>query len=191
MALPLHPEYRTLPMVWYIPPLSPVVDALTETGHDGESAQNLFGAIDTLRIPLEYLAELFTAGDTGPVRATLERLAAMRSHMRAINLGEEPDPRDASAVGMDPGEIEKMYRLLAIAKYEDRYVIPTAAVGDARRLEESALSEGCSLDYDGGPGMGGDGPFGGDSGRKMLPLVSVENFHALRRRQTTDDAKEA
>jgi nitrate reductase beta subunit len=23
VAFPLHPEYRTLPMVWYIPPLSP------------------------------------------------------------------------------------------------------------------------------------------------------------------------
>src|SRR5699024_5824487 len=23
VALPLHPEYRTMPMVWYIPPLSP------------------------------------------------------------------------------------------------------------------------------------------------------------------------
>ena len=22
--LPLHPEYRTLPMVWYVPPLSPI-----------------------------------------------------------------------------------------------------------------------------------------------------------------------
>ena len=26
IALPLHPEFRTLPMVWYIPPLSPVRD---------------------------------------------------------------------------------------------------------------------------------------------------------------------
>jgi nitrate reductase beta subunit len=66
VALPLHPEFRTMPMVWYIPPLSPVVDALTETGHDGEDVDNLFGAIDTLRIPIEYLAELFTAGDPGP-----------------------------------------------------------------------------------------------------------------------------
>src|SRR5262249_51923918 len=24
LALPLHPEFRTLPMVWYVPPLSPV-----------------------------------------------------------------------------------------------------------------------------------------------------------------------
>lgn len=37
VALPLHPEYRTMPMVWYIPPLSPVVDAVSRDGHDGRS----------------------------------------------------------------------------------------------------------------------------------------------------------
>lgn len=26
IALPLHPEYRTMPMVWYIPPLSPIMN---------------------------------------------------------------------------------------------------------------------------------------------------------------------
>ncbi|MEU1023688.1 nitrate reductase subunit beta [Streptomyces sp. NPDC005904] len=189
VALPLHPEYRTMPMVWYIPPLSPVVDALTETGHDGEDAANLFGAIDTLRIPLEYLAEIFTAGDVGPVRASLEKLAAMRAHMRAVNLGDAPDGDVARSVGMSGPQIEQMYRLLAIAKYDERYVIPTAALGDARRLEESALpelSDSCSLDFEGGPGMGGDGPFGQDSGRRQLPLVTIENFHTLRDRQTAD-----
>ncbi|CAG7647820.1 nitrate reductase subunit beta [Actinacidiphila bryophytorum] len=190
VALPLHPEFRTMPMVWYIPPLSPVVEALTETGFDGEDAGNLFGAIDSLRIPVEYLAELFTAGDPAPVRAALDRLAAMRAHMRAVNLGESPpgSPSDAAAaVGMSGTEIEEMYRLLAVAKYDERYVIPTAAVGDARRLEESALPEDCSLDHDGGPGMGGAGPFGEDSGHRRLPLVALETFHALRRRQTRDE----
>ncbi|MEV7416241.1 nitrate reductase subunit beta [Streptomyces sp. NPDC089919] len=186
VALPLHPEYRTMPMVWYIPPLSPVVDALTETGFDGEDAGNLFGAIDTLRIPLEYLAELFTAGDVAPVRASLEKLAAMRSYMRSVNLGEEPDGSAAEAVGMTGEQIQDMYRLLAIAKYEERYVIPTAAVGDARRLEESAVPDACSLDHLDGTDAGGAGPFGDDSGRKDLPLVTLENFHALRRRQTAD-----
>ncbi|MEU3044212.1 hypothetical protein ABZ700_25330 [Streptomyces diastaticus] len=174
-------------MVWYIPPLSPVVEALTETGFDGEDAGNLFGAIDTLRIPLEYLAEQFAARDTGPVRASLEKLAAMRSHMRAVNLGEPPDPAVAASVGMDLAGLEAMYRLLAVAKYEDRYVIPTAAVGDARRLEESAVPDSCSLDQAGGPGMGGEGAFGQDSGRTELPLVSLETFHALRARQTADE----
>ncbi|MFD3924744.1 nitrate reductase subunit beta [Streptomyces sp. NPDC058614] len=186
VALPLHPEYRTMPMVWYIPPLSPVVDAVSESGHDGEDAGNLFGAIDALRIPLEYLAELFTAGDTAPVKASLGRLAAMRSYMRDVNLGRPLDDSAPQAVGMTGSEIQEMFHLLAVAKYEDRYVIPTAAQADARRLEESALPDGCSLDHEDGPGMGGDGPFGADSGRKNLPLVTVENFHAMSRRQRAD-----
>ncbi|WP_111720147.1 nitrate reductase subunit beta [Homoserinimonas sp. OAct 916] len=151
VALPLHPEYRTMPMVWYIPPLSPVVDVVSNTGNDGEDVRNLFAAIDKLRIPLEYLAGLFTAGDTAPVEQSLRKLAAMRSYMRDINLGNEPDESIAQAVGMTGTEIEAMYRLLAIAKYEDRYVIPKAHVEQARDLEDLA----CSLDGDGGPGMGG------------------------------------
>lgn len=40
--------------------------------------------------------------------------------------------------------------------------------------------------------MGGDGPFGQDSGgRKRLPLVTVENFHVLRKRQTADEQPSA
>ena len=186
VALPLHPEFRTMPMVWYIPPLSPVVDALVETGHDGEDVGNLFGAIDALRIPVEYLAELFTAGDVEPVRAVLRRLAAMRSYMRRINLGEEPDESIAQAVGMTGERIREMYRLLAIAPYEERYVIPTAHAEQGARLEESDLG-GCSLDYAGGPGMGG--PFGEASGRPAP--VSVETFHALRERSTSGAVAEA
>ncbi len=151
LALPLHPEYRTMPMVWYVPPLSPVVEALSSTGHDGEDADNLFGAIDALRIPTEYLAELFTAGDPQPVRASLARLAAMRAHMRRVNLGQPLAPEIAASVRMTPAELKAMYRLLAIAKYEHRYVIPNSAGSQAHRLD--ALATGCSLDTDGGPGM--------------------------------------
>jgi len=77
LALPLHPEFRTLPMVWYIPPLSPVVDAVTNSGADGENHKILLTALSTMRIPLEYLAGLFTAGDTRPVELSLRRLAAI------------------------------------------------------------------------------------------------------------------
>ncbi|MBW0090763.1 nitrate reductase subunit beta, partial [Pseudonocardia sp. KRD-188] len=181
VALPLHPEFRTMPMVWYIPPLSPVVDRLAETGHDGEDAGNLFGAIDALRIPVEYLAELFTAGDPEPVRGVLQKLAAMRSYMRDVTLDRPRDESAAAAVGMTGAQVLEMYRLLAIAKYEERYVIPTAYEAQAHHLEEI----GCSLDVDGGPGMAaGSGPFGEASGRATP--VSVETFHALRDRQTSD-----
>jgi nitrate reductase beta subunit len=100
VALPLHPEYRTMPMVWYIPPLSPVVDVVRDTGYDAEDRGNLFAAIDALRIPIDYLAQLFTAGDPAPVDAVLRRLAAMRSYLRDLNLGRDADESIPAAVGM-------------------------------------------------------------------------------------------
>jgi len=182
VALPLHPEYRTMPMVWYIPPLSPVVDVVKETGEDAEEKSNLFAAIDALRIPVEYLAELFTAGDVAPVERTLKKLAAMRSYMRDINMGREPNPAIPDSVGMGEEDMYDMYRLLALAKYDERYVIPPAHTEQAHSLEELATE--CSLDYDGGPGMGGSGPFGEGSG--SLTPIAVENFQMLQDRQTAD-----
>ena len=178
VALPLHPEYRTMPMVWYVPPLSPIVDALRETGNDAEHAENLFGALDALRVPMEFLAELFSAGDLGPVRQSLGRLAAMRAYMRDINLGKPARPEIAEAVGMNEEQLYEMYRLLAIAKYDDRYVIPEAHAETARDLEELA----CSVaDVEGGVSSS---PFGEASGRPVP--VSVETFHALKQRQTSE-----
>jgi nitrate reductase / nitrite oxidoreductase, beta subunit len=182
VALPLHPEYRTMPMVWYIPPLSPVVDVVRDTGHDAEDHGNLFAAIDALRIPVEYLAQLFTAGDVAPVNDVLRRLAAMRSYMRDINLGREPREDIAERVGMTGEDVYDMYRLLALAKYDERYVIPPAHAEQAHGLEELATE--CSLDYEGGPGMGGSGPFGESSGGPSP--IAVENYRMLRDRQTTD-----
>ncbi|MGW2755249.1 4Fe-4S dicluster domain-containing protein, partial [Streptomyces sp. NPDC001273] len=182
VALPLHPEYRTMPMVWYIPPLSPVVDAVRDTGRDAEDHGNLFAAVDALRIPVDYLAQLFTAGDPAPVDAVLRRLAAMRAYMRDINLGREPDASIPESVGMGEEQMYDMYRLLALAKYDERYVIPAAHAEQAHSLEELATE--CSLDYEGGPGMGGSGPFGETSGGAAP--IAVENFHALRDRQTSD-----
>ena len=38
VAFPLHPEYRTLPMVWYVPPLSPI-QAAAEAGNAAWSSE--------------------------------------------------------------------------------------------------------------------------------------------------------
>jgi nitrate reductase / nitrite oxidoreductase, beta subunit len=178
VALPLHPEYRTMPMVWYIPPLSPIVDLLRDQGHNAESPDVLFGAIQALRIPLEYLAELFTAGDVGEIERVLSVLAAMRVHMRNITLEQPQDDSIAASVGMTDQSIREMYRLMAIAKYNERYVIPKAHVEQAHELEEL----GCSVDFDGGPYE--SGPFGEASGRPSP--VAVETFQALQQRQTSE-----
>jgi nitrate reductase beta subunit len=179
VALPLHPEYRTMPMVWYIPPLSPVVDVVRDTGHDAEDRGNLFAAIDTLRIPVEYLANLFTAGDTAPVDRVLRKLAAMRSYMRDLNLGRDGDPSIPASVGMSEEDLYEMFRLLAIAKYSERYVIPPAHAEQAHALEE--LATDCPVsDYGGGQ----QDVFGEGSGYPTP--VAIENFQMLQNRQTAD-----
>ena len=179
VALPLHPEYRTMPMVWYVPPLSPVVDLLSEQGHDAEDRDVLFGAIDALRIPVEYLAELFTAGDTSVVTGVLRKLAAMRSYMRGVNLGRSPDASIPESVGMSEEDLYDMYRLLAIAKYDERYVIPPAHAEQAHALEELATE--CAVSEYGG---GQHDLFGEGSG--VPTPIAVENFQMLQDRQTAD-----
>ena len=158
VALPLHPEYRTLPMVWYIPPLSPVADIVHAAGYDEADPDHVFATIDSLRIPLDYLANLFTAGHVDTVRNVLRKLAAIRAIMRADQLGLAPNDNLAEAVDATPTELKDLYRLLAIAKYDDRYVIPMAHAEDAGRLLSQHEQMFCSLDTEGGPGMGGAGP---------------------------------
>ena len=77
-------------MVWYVPPLSPVVDLLREQGHDAEDHGNLFGAIDALRIPVEYLAGLFTAGDPAPVVTVLHGLPPCAPSCATSRLAASP-----------------------------------------------------------------------------------------------------
>jgi nitrate reductase beta subunit len=123
VAFPLHPEYRTLPMVWYVPPLSPITSAAAagKMGMDGEMPD-----VKSLRIPLKYLANLLTAGDEQPIASGLERMLAMRTYMRAKTVDGVIDEAVAKKVGLTPGQIEEMYHIMAIANYEDRFVIPTS-----------------------------------------------------------------
>ena len=122
VAFPLHPEYRTLPMVWYVPPLSPIQNAAEagKIGHDGEMPD-----VRSLRIPVRYLANLLTAGAEEPIVHALERMSAMRAYMRAKTVDGVIDEGIAARVGLTSGAIEDMYQLMAIADYEDRFVIPT------------------------------------------------------------------
>jgi nitrate reductase beta subunit len=136
-------------MVWYVPPLSPVVNVLERDGFEADP-DDVFPALDSLRIPVEYLANLLSAGDAEVIRRVLRRLAAMRAYMRKQQVLGERDDAVAAEVGMEPAALEEMYRLLAIAKYEERYVIPQAHTELAQRLSE--LPGTCGLDFDGGPG---------------------------------------
>ncbi|MFB9275159.1 nitrate reductase subunit beta [Cohnella cellulosilytica] len=152
IALPLHPEYRTLPMVWYVPPLSPITNRIEGKG-SALDPNDIFPAIDSMRIPVDYLANLLTAGDSGLIREVLRKMAVMRIHMRNKQTGRVSDPALLETIGQSVQTVEDMYRLLAIAKYDDRFVIPPAH----REQVADLYSEqgGCGLDFMGGPGACG------------------------------------
>ncbi|MEZ4588368.1 MAG: hypothetical protein R2909_18470 [Gemmatimonadales bacterium] len=188
IALPLHPEYRTLPMVWYVPPLSPVTSTVEGEGAAADP-DAVFPAIDALRIPVRYLANLLSAGDEEVIRGVLKRLAAMRSYMREKTISGSGDAALATAVGMSPGELEEMYRLLAIADYGDRFVVPPAHRELAGRLVEE--QGGCGLDFPGGPGScepQAEGARDGDANGSTTMAQLNPRLEAFRRRKR-DKAK--
>ncbi len=161
IALPLHPEFRTLPMVWYVPPLSPMINAGIEDEDN----------LDNMRIPVKYLANLFAAGDERPVRQALGKLIAMRAFMREArivtndkydNTGNRPSGQNDFAAnlwnaedqlpeiaartlgkfGLTGEDGRAMYRLLAIARYDDRFVVPSVQKEYADRMDKLKASEG-------------------------------------------------
>jgi nitrate reductase beta subunit len=145
VALPLHPEYRTLPMVWYIPPLSPI-QAAANAGHLGSNGE--IPDVNQLRIPVQYLANLLTAGDTQPVTQALERMLAMRAYQRGVHVDGERKPQVLKQVGLSEAQVADMYKIMAIANYEDRFVIPTTH----REYAENAFNVrgGCGFSFGNG-----------------------------------------
>ena len=122
IALPLHPEYRTLPMVWYVPPLSPITGAV-EAGYVGVNGH--IPDVRQLRIPIQYLANMLTAGDEAPVVAALEKMLAMRAWQRDKHVNGTENHAALNQAGISASQVEDMYQIMAIANYEDRFVIPT------------------------------------------------------------------
>lgn len=55
LALPLHPEYRTLPMLFYVPPLLPVLNA-TQSNGTQRVETDLFSSLESARVPIRYMS---------------------------------------------------------------------------------------------------------------------------------------
>jgi nitrate reductase / nitrite oxidoreductase, beta subunit len=169
IAFPLHPEYRTLPMVWYVPPLSPISTAASSGKIE---ADGVLPDVRQLRIPLKYLANLLTAGAEEPVALALERMLAMRAFMRGRHVERQENAELLQRVGLGVAQVEEMYRYLAIANYEDRFVIPTTH----REYAENAfdLRGGCGFSFGSGcsDGTSETSLFGGKK-RRTIPVKQV------------------
>ena len=127
IALPLHPEFRTLPSLFYIPPESPVATA-ADTGRDGYDmvgADSVLPNLDEFRIPIEYMASMLAAGNTDEVGKALLRQLAVRKFRRNERVEGKVDVSILTEVGLTEEDARHMHRLLALAHYHERFVIAT------------------------------------------------------------------
>jgi nitrate reductase beta subunit len=142
LALPLHPEYRTLAMMYYVPPLSPVMSAIEANLTrleipEGAGPFELLDDLDLARLPVQYLANLFSVGQPGPIEHALRTMLAVRTYKRrqvpgrrsddGDRAGAETDPDTMAmlrSVGLTPERAEAIYRLTTTPTMEDRFVLP-------------------------------------------------------------------
>jgi nitrate reductase beta subunit len=141
IALPPHIEYRTMPMLFYVPPMAPVMSNRTDNVVDGVSV-DLFHDIEQSRVPMQFLANLFGAGHESKVRYALRKQKAVRWYRRALTVGDvemsmaERMLREADS---SPDEAEAIYRLTSLCTFEDRFVIPPMHREEAIQMMEDPL----------------------------------------------------
>jgi len=157
IALPLHAEFRTLPNLFYVPPMLPVMATISENTKDNStvnskgktwddtwlydtSIDEIFGNIDNMRMPLKYMASLFGAGDEDIMAEKLKKLMAIRIYRRYVTVGDISKEKSDAAlaeIGLDEPMAEAIYQMTSLAKFNDRFVIPAAHREQAIEMLES------------------------------------------------------
>lgn len=148
LALPLHAEFRTLPMLFYVPPLLPVMATLKQVDNSAQaekmnpigkywddnwlydtSTEELWGTLDQVRFPLKYLANMLSAGDEEMIKDKWKKLMAVRIHRRRVTVGDvsnEKADKTLQEAGLTAEMADGIFHLTALARFEDRFVIPPA-----------------------------------------------------------------
>jgi nitrate reductase beta subunit len=140
LALPLHPEFRTLPNLFYVPPLLPTMAFVNEEGSYETTSESFWGAIEKSRLPMSYLASLFSAGNEDVIKNILKKLMAVRLHRRAETVGDLPEEESKVAmkdVVMDKDTADAIFRLTSLPLFDQRFVIPPAHREEAMEMLES------------------------------------------------------
>lgn len=149
IALPLHPEFRTLPMLFYVPPLLPVLSI--ENHGTQKISDDFFTTLEQARLPLMYLAGLFAGGNEEEVKAVYRRLIAVRMQRRALSVGdlaEEEVQKASELAGLDSAALDAIYRMTSLTRIKERIVVPPM-------LREQAIEAGMDPEeYKQGMGFG-------------------------------------
>ncbi|MCL4523195.1 MAG: nitrate reductase subunit beta, partial [Acidobacteria bacterium] len=158
VALPPHIEFRTLPMLFYVPPMSPVM-AHREGNAVTHDSEDLFHDIEAARVPMKFLANLFGAGHEAHVRYALKKQKAVRWYRRAMTVGDVDMPlaqRMLTEADCTPEEADGIYQLTSLCSFDDRFVIPPAHREEAIQMFEDPLEhkQGVGFGFLTGPHRG-------------------------------------
>ncbi|HLN21069.1 MAG TPA: nitrate reductase subunit beta [Bacteroidales bacterium] len=138
LALPIHPEFRTIPNLFYVPPLLPYMATRDDNLYSTKTS-DFFDDSENPRLPLKYLASLFSAGETSVILDVLRKLRAVRSHRRAVTVGDiSKTSADAelNSSGLNSEIADEIFRMTALAHLQDRFVIPSSHREEAVDLIE-------------------------------------------------------
>ena len=132
IALPLHPEFRTLPMLFYVPPLLPLLgnqkNGIYEIFNSGMKEQfPQFTDFEQFRIPLKFIANMFSAGNIDIVKEVYKKLMAVRSYMHSSKVNDSLDDHVKDMLkraSMTEENAKDIWYLTSLATIEDRFVIP-------------------------------------------------------------------
>lgn len=95
----------------------------------GEELQDfeLFENPDAARMPIKYLANLFSVGDEEVIRNILRKMYAVRMYMRRKTVDNHVDETTLQALtkaGSNPEEAEAIYKLTTQPTVPERFVLP-------------------------------------------------------------------
>lgn len=141
LALPPHIEFGTMPMLFYVPAMLPVMSSF-----DGKTVNNMsdgiFPDFDKARAPIEFLGNLFAGGNNSHIRYVLKKQMAVRTYRRAVTVGDI-DMETAEKMLLEADctveETEAIYKLTSLCTFNDRFVIPAAHREEAIEMMKDPL----------------------------------------------------
>jgi nitrate reductase beta subunit len=159
IGLPLHAEYRTLPMLFYVPPMLPIMASLSEIDNSDQAAKldpiakfwnknNLYDTtsksimqtVEQARFPVKYLASLFGTGNEEKIIEVLKKQLAVRVHRRHVTVGDinkKLADETLKEVNLTSEIADDIYYLTSLAKFEDRFNVPPAHREQALEMLEN------------------------------------------------------
>ena len=107
-------------------------------------AKNFFTCLEESRLPVKYLASLFSAGNEQIVEAVMRKLMAVRYYKRWQSVGDMNE-NDVDKILRDARttreEVEQIYAMTAIPTHFQRFVLPPLQREEA--IESTCSPEAC------------------------------------------------